>query len=115
MDAKIELGRRIVTDFHSSAEAAAAAETFDRVVRQKQVPPDIPVLAMPEGVTKDGLVRVDKLLAKAGLAESVSDAVRKIKAGAVEINGQKVKDLALRNSDSEWIVQVGKNWRKIVR
>jgi len=33
------------------------------------------------------LIRVDKLLAKAGLAESVSDGVRKIKQGAVQING----------------------------
>ena len=46
---------------------------------------------------------------------SVTDAVRKIKAGAVEINGEKVKELAYGRSESELIVQVGKNWRKIVR
>ena len=67
-----------------------------------------------------------------GLAESVSDAVRKIKAGAVEINGVTitsalvgkkgrlaaeigVQEPAGGNSASELIVQVGKNWRKIVR
>ncbi len=114
MDIKIGLARRIVADFHSPAAAAAAADTFNRVVRQKQVPEDIPTVPFPEGVTKDGAIRVDKLLAKAGLAESVSDAVRKIKAGAVEINGQKVKDLVYGNSASEIVVQVGKNWRKIV-
>jgi tyrosyl-tRNA synthetase len=44
----------------------------------------------------------------------VSDAVRKIKAGAVEINGEKVMDLALPSPPAELIVQVGKNWRKIL-
>jgi tyrosyl-tRNA synthetase len=58
-------------------------------------------------------IRVDKLLAKIGLAESVSDAVRKIKAGAVEINGEKVKDLALLSPAAELVIQAGKNWRKV--
>jgi tyrosyl-tRNA synthetase len=112
MEAKIALGKLIVADFHSGAEADAAAEVFTRVVRQRQVPEDMPVVELPEGVTKDGAIRVDKLLAKVGLAESVTDAVRKIKAGAVEINGEKVKDLAMPRP-SEMIVQVGKNWRKV--
>ena len=45
---------------------------------------------------------MDKLLAKVGLADSVSDAVRKIKAGAVEINGEKVEDLAIANGSANW-------------
>ena len=48
----------------------------------------------PEGVRVDGGIRLDKLLARVGLAESVSDAVRKIKAGAVQVNGEKVKRIA---------------------
>ncbi len=113
MDAKIALAKRIAADFHSAAEADHAAEVFQRVVRQKEVPEDMPVVALPEGVTKDGAIRVDKLLAKVGLAESVSDAVRKIKAGAVEINGGKVKDLALPDPPAELVIQVGKNWRRV--
>ncbi len=113
MDAKIALAKRIAADFHSAAEADHAAEVFQRVVRQKEVPEDMPVVALPEGVTKDGAIRVDKLLAKVGLAESVTDAVRKIKAGAVEINGGKVKDLALPDPPAELVIQVGKNWRRV--
>ena len=65
---------------------------------------------------KDGAIRVDKLLARIGLAESVSDAVRKIKAGAVEINGAKWTALVLgRTSAPELLIQVGKNWRKVIR
>lgn len=114
MEAKIALGKRIVADFHSTADADHAAEVFTRVVRHKEVPHDMPVVPLPDGVTKDGAIRVDKLLAKVGLAESVSDGVRKIKAGAVEINGEKVKELALSSAPPELIVQVGKNWRKVV-
>lgn len=113
MEAKIGLGKSIVTDFHSAEDAERAADVFNRVVRQKEVPSDVPVVALPEGVTKDGAIRVDKLLAKIGLAESVTDAVRKIKANAVEINGAKVKDLALNGGDGELLIQVGKNWRKV--
>jgi tyrosyl-tRNA synthetase len=114
MDAKIALGKQIVAEYHGAAEAERAAEVFTRVVRHKEVPQDIPNVSLPDGVIKDGAVRVDKLLAKVGLADSVTDAVRKIKAGAVEINGEKIRDLAMPNPDSELVIQVGKNWRKVV-
>jgi len=77
------------------------------------VPTDIPTVPLPEGVRVANGIRVDKLLAKIGLAESVSDAVRKIKAGAVEINGEKVKDLALSSPAAELVIQAGKNWRRV--
>ena len=59
-------------------------------------------------------VRVDKLLAKIGLAESVSDAARKIKAGAVEIDGGKVRDLAMALPDGECTIHAGKGWRRVI-
>jgi tyrosyl-tRNA synthetase len=113
METKIALGKQIVGDFHSAADAERAAQVFDHVVRQRQVPENIRSMPLPETVIKDGAIRVDKLLARVGLAESVSDAVRKIKAGAVEINGQRIKDLALANPPAELVIQVGKNWLKI--
>jgi tyrosyl-tRNA synthetase len=113
MDAKIALGKQIVTDYHSAADAARAAEVFNAVVRRKEVPGDLQTVALPEGVRVEGGIRVDKMLAKVGLAESVTDAARKIKAGAVEINGLKVKDLVLANPAAELIVQAGKNWRRV--
>jgi tyrosyl-tRNA synthetase len=112
MDAKIALGKQIVADFHSAEDAEHAAETFTRVVRKKEVPEYMPIVPLPDGVAKDGAIRVDKLLAKVGLADSVTDAVRKIKAGAVEINGEKVKDLAVPPAP-ELVIQVGKNWRRV--
>jgi tyrosyl-tRNA synthetase len=115
MEAKIALGKSIVADYHPAADAERAAEVFDSVVRQKQVPADIETAALPEGVVKDGAIRVDKLLARIGLAESVSDAVRKIKAGAVEINGVKWTTLTWAEPAPELVIQVGKHWRKVVR
>jgi tyrosyl-tRNA synthetase len=114
MEAKIALGKLIVTDFHSAAEAERAAEIFDAVVRRKEVPGDIPAVPLPEGARVAHGIRVDKLLAKVGLADSVTDAGRKIKAGAVEIDGEKVRDLVLPDPPKEMIVQVGKNWRKVL-
>jgi tyrosyl-tRNA synthetase len=135
MEAKIALGKSIVTDFHSAQDAAHAADVFNSVVRRKEVPEDIPTVPLPEGVRvtvsqrSDGSkhielalsdtipladsIRMDKLLAKVGLAESVSDGLRKIKAGAVEINGEKVRDLVLLDPPAELVIQVGKNWRRV--
>ena len=114
MQAKAELARLIVTDFHSSADAVRAEEEFNRVVRRHEVPADIQTVPLPEGVRVANGVRVDKMLAKVELADSVTDAVRKIKAGAVEINGQRVHDLVFADPPPEMVVQVGKSWRKIL-
>ena len=114
MEAKTALGKSVVADFHSAEDAGRAAEVFNAVVRRKEVPPDLEVTALPEGVQVDGCVRVDKLLAKIGLAASVSDAVRKLKANAVEINGEKHKELLLKDPPPELVIQVGKHWRRVV-
>ena len=39
--------------------------------------------------------------------------VGKIKAGAVEIHGEKVRDLILPDPPAVLVIQVGKNWRKV--
>jgi len=120
MLAKAELARLIVTDFHSAADGARAEEVFNRVVRRHEVPADIQSVSLPDGVRLSGGIRVDKMLARIGLAESVSDAVRKIKAGAVEIDGLRIHDLNLpygadaAAGRAELVVQVGKNWRRVV-
>ncbi|HUB77790.1 MAG TPA: tyrosine--tRNA ligase [Bryobacteraceae bacterium] len=113
MEAKIALGKSIVGDFHSAEAAGRAAEVFDAVVRRKEVPEDIAEAAEPEGVRTPAGIRVDKLLAKIGLAPSVTEAARRIKAGAVEINGQKVRDLLLPDPPAELTIQAGKNWRRV--
>ena len=91
MEAKMELARLIVGRFPFRGRRARAPRRSSLAwCGSKEVPADIATVPLPEGVRTDSGIRVDKLLAKIGLAESVSDAVRKIKAGAVEINGERV-------------------------
>ena len=114
MDAKIDLAKRIVRDFHSDAEARSAEEEFTRVVRQREVPSDIETVPLPEELRADGAIPVDKLLARIGLAESVSDAARKRKAGAVVIDGLKHLDPKYPlQVGAIHTIQVGKKWRRV--
>ena len=113
MEAKMELGKLIVADFHSAGDAARAAEEFNRVVRQKEVPTDIPVVALPDGVRVANGLNIEKLIARVGLAESGTDASRKRKAGAVEINGARVTELVIPEAGGELLIQVGKQWRRV--
>ncbi len=114
MTAKIELGKLIVSDFYSPAEAARAADEFNRVVRQKELPSDIKTVCVPDGTRAPEGLHADKLIARIGLAESVTDAGRKRKAGAVEVDGQRVTGLVIPTAGlNEILVQVGKNWRRV--
>jgi tyrosyl-tRNA synthetase len=113
MDAKVALGKIIVTDFHSAADADAAAAVFNAVVRRKEVPAVVDTVPEPPGLRMNGALRVDKLLARVGLAKSVSDAVRMIKAGAVQINGEKVKEVLFKDAPAELLIQAGKNWKRV--
>jgi len=108
MEVKKNLARLIVTDFHSATDAAKAAEAFSSVVQHKQVPDDIQTVEVSESL------RLDKLLARIGLADSVADAQRKLKANSVELNGTKVIDQFLIPPSGEHIFKVGRNWRKAV-
>jgi tyrosyl-tRNA synthetase len=106
MDAKKELARRIVADFHSPEAATQAAENWAKQFQKGGVPEDVEeveilaaeVFAGPSDNIQDKLeqlarptqsrFRLDRLLVAAGLAESVSDAVRKTKQNAVTVDGE---------------------------
>jgi len=113
MEVKTELARHIVRDFHSAQDAERAADEFTRVVRQGQAPAELEVTLLPEGMLHEGQIRVDKLLAKLGIAPSVSEAVRRLKANAVEINGAKVTELKYTPTSEELLLQVGRKWARI--
>lgn len=104
-DLKAELARRIVADFHSVEEAERASREFDRVFRQRQAPSQIPTVERPAGA-----IRLVKLMAAEGLAESISEAQRLISQGGVRINGERVSDLKCEvghNPGQEILIQVG--------
>jgi tyrosyl-tRNA synthetase len=114
MEAKIELGKRVVRDFHSEEAARSAEEEFTRVVRQGEIPSDIETVPLPDDLRANGTIPVDKLLARIGLAESVSDAARKRKAGAVSIDGVKQLDPKYPLYEGAiHTIQAGKKWRRV--
>ncbi len=113
MEVKMALARRIVADFHSAAEADAALEAFNHEVRQGLEPADTETVDLPHAASSDKGIRVDKLLALIGLTASVTDSTRKIKAGAVEINGDIYKDLLLHDAPGLLVIRVGKQWKRV--
>jgi tyrosyl-tRNA synthetase len=95
MEAKKNLARTIVTDFHSADAAVKAGEDWAKQFQKEEVPEDVERQDVePEGLEgirlPDGRVpiRIDKLLVRCGLAESMSDASRKLKQKAVKIDGE---------------------------
>jgi tyrosyl-tRNA synthetase len=105
MQAKKDLARRIVTDFHSGESAANAAEGWsNRDEASDNEPHDVSVQ-----ITPDGRAKLDRLIHREGLADSATDAVRKIRQGAVKLNGVVVTDpLPRLNIGETVILQVGK-------
>jgi tyrosyl-tRNA synthetase len=109
MQAKKDLAWGIVKDFHGTAAAEAAAESWAKQFQQRTVSEDVPVVQV--SLSADGLlavnapdgnmlvptedagiataVRIPKLLVASGLAASVGEANRKLKENAVSINGTK--------------------------
>jgi len=109
MDAKKDLARKIVTDFHAADAAAKAAEDWAKQFQKDQVPEDV-----EEVVIEESRMRLDKLLARAGLADSVSDAVRKVKQKAVRVNGKVQTDPAMQIDISQPVtLQAGRKIKKV--
>lgn len=81
---------------------------FDRQVRDKELPTDLPEHAWDAG-WGDALA-LPNLLKEIGLCASTSEARRAIKQGGVRIDGDVVKDerASVDRSDERRLVQVGK-------
>jgi tyrosyl-tRNA synthetase len=99
MQAKKELARRIVADFHSADAAVKAGEDWAKQFQKGEVPQDLEEVSV--GVEEVGgsidassraLLRLDRLLVKCGLAASATDAARKLKQGSVRIENQVTND-----------------------
>src|SRR6476661_3545231 len=132
MELKKQLARRIVQDFHGEQAAIAAGENWARQFQKDQVPEDVetyeiklerylmsPAMVMSD-LKRDGtMVRLNKIVADAGLADSTSDAARKIKQNAVRINGKVMTESNARLEPSvfennEFTLQVGRRIKRIM-
>jgi tyrosyl-tRNA synthetase len=136
MQAKKDLARRIVADFHSSEAAAKAAEDWAKQFQKDEVPENVELFAVddPEIISPADQssmdaalsemrdvgfrIKVDKMLPKIGLAESVSDAVRKLRQRAVRIDDATVNQPVVFIKDDlsgsrEHIVRVGRKLKRV--
>ena len=102
--AKVDLARRVVTDFHSPEEAGRAAEAFDaRFSRGELSIDELPEVRI---TCADPTVALTRVLVDAGLASSTSEASRKIQQGGVRLNRERVVDPRLRIATAELPVTV---------
>ena len=142
MQAKKGLARRIVADFHSAQAAEKAGEDWARQFQNNQVPERLEQVNVPllkiligsgeatgvQNLPTDAhvlkadrlqpvavLVRVDKLLAEARLADSASDGSRKIKQKAVQIDEEPIEKpkLAVPQPARPLVVRAGRSMKRV--
>jgi tyrosyl-tRNA synthetase len=86
---KRRLGRLIVARFHGEGAAQGAEEHFNRVVRDRAAPEDVPEFAIPA----EGAVHLPALLVDALGIASRAEARRMIAQGGVSLDGTILVDL----------------------
>ncbi len=108
-DGKMQLAREIVSIFHGDDAAAGAEQHFRTVFQQRDLPSDMPQVALTQTV---GLLA---FMVEQGLAASNSEARRLVQQGGVKLDSEPVDDikLDLHPADAERVLQVGK--RKFIK
>jgi tyrosyl-tRNA synthetase len=135
MQAKKDLARRIVSDFHSAEAAGKAGEDWGKQFQKDQVPEDVEEIRLPitslgplpsdggafQRVTWDRadatgfVIKTEKLIRQAGLVTSGAEAARKIKEKAVSLNGQVTDAIAIGICpEKPIIVRLGRKIRRVV-
>ncbi|HQY87016.1 MAG TPA: tyrosine--tRNA ligase [Tepidisphaeraceae bacterium] len=103
-DAKVRLAKHLITWLHDSESADKAEKEFFTATHGG-IPDDVPEM-MIEGSTH----KLPPLMVKAGFVASNSEAIRKIKEGAVKLDGEKVPVDAFNKEltfDKPTVLQMG--------
>jgi tyrosyl-tRNA synthetase len=112
MDVKMRLAQEVITGFHGEEAARKAAENFQRVFRDRQVPAEAPIQRISGGPAQ----KLNALLVDLKLVPSKSEGDRLIKQGGVEIDGVRMddprEDIDL-SKPREFLLRAGK--KKFVR
>jgi tyrosyl-tRNA synthetase len=85
--AKRLVARNIVALYHGAEAAIEAESRFNAVFRDRELPPDLPEVDVPDGDP----VHLPALLVAAGLAKGTTAARRLIDEGAVKVDGQTIE------------------------
>ncbi len=109
MQTKLRLASEIVALYHGPEAGTKAAEHFDRTVRKKEMPEDIPEVRVTPDLLKDGKIWVVKLIRHCGFAASNGEARRLVSQGGVTLDGVAVTDadtdLAIKDGQ---VIRAGK-------
>jgi tyrosyl-tRNA synthetase len=138
MQAKKDLARRIVADFHSAEAAGKAGEDWARQFQKDEVPTSVELVRIPlekvnaanlrelrdensyfplddPKLPKIRLVWFNKVLVEAGLAASGTEASRKIKGNVVRVSDKTINQMVMTILlDSEKVVRLGKKMKRFV-
>ena len=107
MEAKKKLAWEIVDCYHGSQAANAAAGRFERVHQKRELPKEMPEVAVGEPMA------IPELLVTAGLCHSRSEGRRLVEQGGVRIDGMPVESVDQIVAPGLRVLQAGK--RRFVR
>ena len=108
-DIKMELAKKIVSQFYGLENAEKAEEAFKNVFQNGNLPEDIQEFRISKSELTDGKMWIVKLLTSLNLSSSNSEARRLINQNAVKINEEKITDPdADIDIKDGMIIQVGK-------
>jgi tyrosyl-tRNA synthetase len=123
MEAKKQLARAIVADFHSAEDAHHADAQWAQMFQQKAVSEDVEEVAVayadlvgPSGLPGGLAIRLPKLLVQLGLAPSGAEASRKIAEKAVKLDGEVASNavIPLEKLPTRIVVRLGKRAKAAV-
>lgn len=112
-DVKMLLAKRLVELYHGAEAAERAESSFRRVFGQGLAPAEMPELELLESELEAGRIWVVRLLVRAGLAATSSEARRLLRQGAVRADGRLLTEQDEVAVPAELVLQVGR--RRFVR
>jgi tyrosyl-tRNA synthetase len=102
-DVKMKLAKMLVERFHNEETSINAEIHFVETFQKREIPADIPVVSIVESE-----VWIVELLQLLQFTDSKSEARRKIKEGAVKINGEKIEDEKIHVTVDNAVIQLGR-------
>jgi tyrosyl-tRNA synthetase len=109
-DLKSRLARLIVADFWGESEAEKAAQEFERVFKQKEVPEELDVHVVDKvKISESKQVHIVDVLEE--ILGSRGEAKRMIRQGGISIDGDRIEDIELRldfGEKPDYVLKIGK-------
>ncbi len=128
MTLKKELARKIVADFHSADAATKASEDWAKQFQKGETPETLEEVSVSLSDVRGTAsaesgepLRLDKIIARAGLASSTTEANRKIKEKAVRVDGEVITTPVIYRGTLDdpafrvvLVVRVGRQTKKVI-